>query len=279
MKTGKHSHRRTTRKATLISVGGLGLAAAVLLAPVAANADSASGTADSPDLLGNLTGTVGSVLGGLDSAATGAVVPATSAPTDTSALTGAGSGGASALDAAAPVLNSLGNAGLGNGNQANVVIQAPIDISCNAVAVAGVADATCPVVPPTPPGNGGGNTPPCNGGYGTPPGNGGGYTPPGGGYGTPGSGTPGSGTPGSGTPGSTTPGSNTPGTAAGTPTDTRNAGDTQPTAVAATSLPLTGAPSAEIGYAGGGLLILGGGMILMSRRRKVAPVPRGRHGY
>jgi len=228
---------RSGRAAVLMRVAGLGLVAAVFVGPVAANADSGSGSAG---LFESVTGVVGGLFGGgsspaatdngyasnsdtstaataksAGSAATPAAGSATGTGSGSAAAGNSGSaaagnsGSAAAGNSGSTTANSVGNSGLGSGNQVSGSVQAPITIDCNAVGILGYGQADCPQASSDSP----------------PP------------------------------PATTIPGT------------TRKA---PPTTVAATTaaLPLTGSDSEPIGIAGGSLLLLGGGLLVISRPRR-----------
>jgi LPXTG-motif cell wall-anchored protein len=213
-------------------VAGLGLIAAVFVGPVAAHADASDPT--------GLLGAVGGLLGG----GTGNG-PATGDLTE--------SGGASATDSDDLTATSVGNSGVGSGNQTSTTIQMPITIDCNAIGLLGNTSADCPMAIPTPSDGGYG------GGYGGGGDDGGGY----GGGGNGGGGYGGGGDTPAPIPTTTT-------------TDTPRQGP--PTTVAATTatvptsnaLPLTGNDSGAIGVAGGTLLLAGGALLVIARPRRRA---------
>jgi len=147
---------RSGRAAVLMRVAGLGLVAAVFVGPVAANADAGSGSAG---LLENVTGVVGGLFGGGSSPAATDNGYASNSDTSTAATaksagsaaapaagssTGTGSGGATAVNSGSTTANSVGNSGLGSGNQVSGSVQAPITIDCNAVGILGYSQADCP---------------------------------------------------------------------------------------------------------------------------------------
>ncbi len=242
MKTKKIGSARSARTTALMRIGGLGLIVAVFVGPIAAQADGNGGSDVFGGMTSSFTGMFG--FGGDSNAATPEGFGADGSWNPTDGMEGgvdAGGGRAIAKYDGGDPLTSIGNSGLGSGNQVNLTTQVPVNVQCNGVGILGNADADCPVAPV---GNGdhqgGGHK---GGGYPGHGGHGGGYGP-----------TP-----------PPTP----------TPTVTPTHTPTSPTpSVAGTtvaSLPLTGSPSATIGYMGGGLLVLGGGLLFLARnRRKVA---------
>jgi LPXTG-motif cell wall-anchored protein len=220
---------RSGRAAVLMRVAGLGLVAAVFVGPVAANADSGSGSAG---LFESVTGVVGGLFGGGSSPAAtdngyasnsdtstaataksagSAATPAAGSATGTGSGSAAAgnSGSAAAGNSGSTTANSVGNSGLGSGNQVSGSVQAPITIDCNAVGILGYGQADCPQASSDSP----------------PP------------------------------PATTIPGT------------TRKAPPTTVAATTA-ALPLTGSDSEPIGIAGGSLLLLGGGLLVISRPRR-----------
>ena len=148
---------RSGRAAVLMRVAGLGLVAAVFVGPVAANADSGSGSAG---LIESVTGVVGGLFGGGSSPAATNNGYASNSDTSTAATaksagsaaapaagssTGTASGGAAAGNSGSTTANSVGNSGLGSGNQVSGSVQAPITIDCNAVGILGYSQADCPL--------------------------------------------------------------------------------------------------------------------------------------